>query len=160
MLNGVMLRHTGGKSRFRAVHVPFQDPPWVNNATYTDGVFTLVHGSVTDTVRIDGDRVTVSSSAGWQYDSGTPTSGVVTAVERDADPFAFRTEKPAPAARWVRINYGRKRRMIYRLEAVEGRRMLLTDDPGFSYDPDTQEARFLYHPHETLDGPLSWTVWR
>jgi len=159
LLNGVMLRHTGGPSRFRAVHVPFQDAPWVDKATCAGGVFTVVHGDVTDTVRIDGDRVSVSSSAGWKYDSGTPTSGVVAAVECEADAFAFRTEKPAPAARYVRIDFGGKRRMVYRLEAVEGHRMLLTDDPGFAYDPATQEARFRYHPHELLPGPLTWTVW-
>jgi len=158
LMNGVMLRHTGGASRFCAVHVPFEDTPWVS-AAYADGVFTATYDDVTDTLRLDGDRVRVASSAGWEYDSGEPMSGAVSAVERDDGAFAFHSEERVPDARLVRIDFGDKRQMVYRVRAVEGNRLLLADDPGFTYDPAAQEARFLYHPHEVLPGPLTWTVW-
>lgn len=48
---------------------------------------------------------------------------------------------------------------VEQVEFVDGARFVLSSDPGFEYDPDTAEARFLYHPHETLPGPITWTVW-
>jgi len=159
MLNGIMQRHTGGVSRFRAVHVPFKGAPWVDEATCEDDTFTVVYGDVTDTVRCTEDRVTVASSAGWEYDSGAAVSGTILSVERDGT-SRFLTDGPAPDAHLVRVDFGGKRRMMFRVASTEDKALVLAEDPGFAYDASADAARFLYHPHETLPGPLTWTAWQ
>ena len=160
LLNGIMQRHTGGASRFRAVHVPFISAPWVDDVKFENETFTVSCGDETHTVRWRDDGLTVTSTTGWQYDSGAPVSGTLTAVDRAEDAFAFRAGRAVPDARLVRIDFGGARSMVYRVEAVDGDRLLLPSDPGFAYDPETQQAKFLYHPRETLPGPLTWTVWQ
>ena len=160
LMNGIMQRHAGGVSRFCAVHVPFKRAPWIDEVRHENGTFSVTRGGITDTIRWDGDRVTVESSAGWEYDSGAPVSGAITAVEREGE-FAFVLDAALPGdTALVRLDFGGKRSMVYRVRSLEENRLLLPDDPGFAYDADARQARFLYHPHEVLPGPLAYTVWQ
>lgn len=157
-MNGLMLRHTGGRSRFAAVHVPFETEPWVASAHFNDNAFTVTHGAATETIRWDNDRLVVESSSGWRYDSGAPVQGSVAAVER-GDPYAIIADREVPHSRWIRLDFGDVRRMMYPVKSADGNRMLLQDDPGFAYDPVTGSSEFLYHPQERLPGPLTWVAW-
>jgi len=114
---------------------------------------------VIDTVQWTEDRVTVASSAGWEYDSGEAVTGTILSVERDGTP-RFLTDGPAPATHLVRVDFADQRRMVFRVEATEDNSFILAEDPGFAYDAGADAARFLYHPHETLPGPLTWTAWQ
>ena len=76
---GIMQRHTGGVSRFAAVHEPFGVAPWIDGVAFEDGRFTVQHDGHIETITWDGDRVTVASTAGWTYDSGTPQEGKLVA---------------------------------------------------------------------------------
>ncbi|MBN2307660.1 MAG: heparinase II/III family protein [Candidatus Hydrogenedentes bacterium] len=156
--NGVMQRHTGGRSAFVAVHVPFRSSPWIEQASVDGGAIRVAYGGVTDTIRWEGDRLTVASSAGWQYDSGVAVTGGVIALDRD-DGFALRVDGAVPDARLIRLDFGGMRSVVFRVKAVEEGRIVLENDPGFVYDSGDTEARFVYHPHEALAGPVTWAAW-
>ena len=159
LMNGIMQRHEAERSRFMAVHVPFEDTPWVDSVSFDNGVCTIRHGGIEATVTLQDARVHVASSEGWSYDSGEPVSGRMAAAERDGV-FALRVETTAPEVDFVRVDFGGTRQTIYRVTKVVGDRLVLEDDPGFTYDPSANKARFVYFPHETFDGPLTWTVWK
>ena len=153
-----MQRHAASASRFRAVPVPFQGAPWVDNVQYENEAFTVTFGKEIHKIRWNENGLSVTSSAGWEYRSGTPVMGALTAVERGRA-FAFRADRPVPDVRLVRLDFGGARRMFYRVQGTRDDRFLLDSDPGFTYDQATAEVRFLYHPHEVFPGPLTWTVW-
>ncbi len=158
-MHGIMQRHGGGASQFRAVHVPYQgDASWVKEVRFEEGAFHVTYGDVTDQIRWDGSHLVVESSAGWRYDSGKAVSGPIKAVERGKT-FAFQADRPLPKAGLVRLDFGSARSVVYRVKKTEGDRFVLDQDPGFSYDPATREAQFLGHPHEKIVGTLQWTVW-
>lgn len=158
LMNGVMQRHTGGASRFRAVHVPFSGEPWVTDVRNEGDAFVVTYGEVSDTIRWEEGTITVESSAGWRYDAGVPREGPLLAVDA-ANGFAFVTDGPAPDVQWLRVDFGRTRSMFYRVERAEGDRFVLPDDPGFTLTPDNGAAVFHYYPRETLEGPLRWRAW-
>ncbi|MCP4642685.1 MAG: hypothetical protein GY851_19725 [bacterium] len=158
LMNGVMVRHTGGKSRFQAVHVPFKGTAWVKNVVWDGDRATVALNDETHEISFDGDALRVVSSAGWSYERGTPVSGTLASVGREGG-FWFEATEAVPDARWVRIDFGGTRGMFYRVASVEGTRFLLEDDPGFAYQAGKGDAAFLYHPHDSLPGPITWTVW-
>ena len=69
-----MQRHSGGKSRFMAIHEPFRTEPWISSVEKDGDVlvvrYMLGDSLVEDRIRPDGGKVSVSSSAGWNYQSG------------------------------------------------------------------------------------------
>lgn len=162
LMHGIMQRHNGSESRFVAVHAPFAAEPWVTDVQVDGDAIHVVQGDVTDTVRWDATSLSVQSSAGWRYESGAPVSGNLAEVRRDGG-FAFVAADgalPPSGAQYVRLDFGGARKIVYNVAGVEGNAIVLADDPGFEYAPGATEARFLYHPHEVLPGPVSWTVWR
>ncbi|MDX9973640.1 MAG: heparinase II/III family protein, partial [FCB group bacterium] len=153
--HGILLRHAGPRSRYVAVHEPFATEPWVQSVTRDGNTLTVQHAGGTDTITLDADRATVTSTAGWTYDTGTPYSGALSGVQR-ADGFALIADKPLPDVPYVRIAFGDAKTLVYPVEKVEANRLLLKDDPGFEYADG--KARFLYFPQEEFDEPAMYTV--
>ena len=156
---GIMQRHTGGVSRFAAVHEPFGESPWIDAVAFAKGRFTVTHGGQTETIIREADRIMVTSTAGWTYDSGTPRGYRLMAVER-GDRFAFRTGCAPGPVRFACVNFGNGHSVGYRVKAVENDTLVLTGDPGFEYDPDTGIARYLYFPHGSYKGVPKVTAYR
>ena len=76
---------------------------------------------------------------------------MVGGVEREGR-FAFHTDLAPEPVRFVRVTFSNGHSIGYRVKAVENNTLVLTDDPGFEYDPDTRTARFLYFPHTNFEG--------
>ncbi|HOX39949.1 MAG TPA: heparinase II/III family protein [Candidatus Brocadiia bacterium] len=158
LMNGVMQRTTGGRSRFAALHVPFKSDEWIKGVSYSDGAFTVKREGGSETIRLSDEAVTIESSSGWRYDSGKRIDGIVMSVDRSSG-FAFVADCPVPAAKLVRLDFGGARLVFYRVAKCEGPRFTLLDDPGFEYENGGATAKFVYHPHEELPAPIKWTVW-
>ena len=158
LLNLIIERHASATSHFRAVHIPFRESPWVDEVRCENGTFTIQRGEWTDTIRWDDQRLTVASSEGWSYDSGEPITGPVVAVE-PGEEFAICTDRDLPKVKSVRLDFGDRRAIVYLVERVEGPRFILADDAGFTYDPGATCTQFVHHPHERIEGPLTWTIW-
>ncbi len=76
--SGIMQRHSGGASTFLTVHEPFRKKPWIQSVK-ADGETLVVKykldGSlIEDRISLADDKVTVSSSAGWKYQSREPSA--------------------------------------------------------------------------------------
>lgn len=155
--HGFMLRHTGGRSRFLAVHEPFSRRPTLDVEEQGHSALVVRYDGVEDTFRIEPERVRVTSSRGWTYDSGEPLSGAVTSVHRD-EGFALRLDRAVPSTTQVRLTFGGTRSTVYSVAAVDGERLNLADDPGFDYDPATGRTTFRSFPQEVFDGGLNYTV--
>lgn len=70
--HGFLVRHEGGQSRFAAVYAPFRGEPWIQTAEFSDGTFRVRYDGIEDMIVFGEDCVTVTSSAGWRYETGTP----------------------------------------------------------------------------------------
>jgi len=156
--HGLMLRHAGPRSRFVAVHEPFRGATWIEGVEWDGSTLRVQRGGVEDTIRLDHERVTVSSSEGWAYDSGTPYTGQVAALER-GETFVLRTDRPLPGVPFVRLTFEGGRSFLYRVKVVEGDRLILAEDPGFEFDAESKTTRFLYFPHDTFSGVPTYTVY-
>ncbi|HOZ48412.1 MAG TPA: heparinase II/III family protein [Candidatus Hydrogenedentes bacterium] len=156
LMNGIMQRHAGPDSRFIAVHEPFGDAPWLDSVSLDGGTLTVRHGDAEESIAWTDAGLEVTSSGGWRYSSGREVSGTVTGVDRHGR-FALVSDTVTPDVRYLRLDFGGKRQMVYPVDHAEGNAFVLADDPGFSVDGDT--ATFLFHPHETFVGPITWTAW-
>ncbi len=71
--NGLMQRHSGGKSRFMAIHEPFRTETWISSVHMEGDVLVVRYlpggPMVEDRIRLDDGEIRVSSSAGWDYRS-------------------------------------------------------------------------------------------
>src|SRR5690606_23681734 len=86
MRSGIMQRHSGGSSTFIAIHEPFRDNPWIESVKMEGEVmivrYKLKGAEIEDRITLNNNNeVTVSSSAGWKYQSGTPISGEVKSLD-------------------------------------------------------------------------------
>ncbi len=71
--NGLMQRHSGGKSTFVAVHEPFRQETWISSVK-KDGNELIIRytsaGRITeDRIVLNEGKIRVSSTAGWNYQS-------------------------------------------------------------------------------------------
>jgi hypothetical protein len=151
---GLMQRHAQGKSRFVALHEPFAGAPWIDDAQYANGAFTVTYGTTKDAISWDDNRIIVKSSAGWGYDSGAPITGAIQSLER-GDFFVLQADRDLPPIRYINLQFAGERRVIYPVQRVEKNRIVLADDPGFKYAPGNG-AEFLYFPQETFKGPITF----
>lgn len=159
LMDGFMLRHAGGTSRFLSVHVPWKTGEWVTGVTANAEELTVSRGDVHDVIRLDDDLITVASSEGWTYATGTPVTGTVQAIGDDAGEAVMVCDRDVPPAELVRLTSADARTLCLRVARTEGNRVVLAGDPGLTLDPASQSASMRYHPHDTLPGPLTWTVW-
>jgi Heparinase II/III-like protein len=156
---GIMVRHEGGTSRFAAVHEPFAGAePWIDAVRFEDGVFTVAYGDTKDIIAWDGDRVRVTSTAGWSYDSGELVHGIVEALEHEDGRPVLNLDKVLPPVTHILLDLGGKRRIAFPVASVEGTSLTLPYDPGFTYDPEKPETRFTAFPQETFEGELRYTA--
>lgn len=154
MMDGVMLRHSGEKSTFLAVHAPFRGSPVVESVGM-DGATVIVtsHGAAY-AVAWEENALSVRGPS-WEYNSGTPRSGTL----RATDGASLITDGAAPAASYIRLDFGGQRSIVYAVVETEGNRVTLEHHPGFELTEGGKKAQFMYFPGEELPGPVAWTAW-
>src|SRR5690606_37937460 len=71
--NGLMQRHSGGKSRFMAIHEPFRTATWICSVEKEGDVlvarYPLGDTMMEDRIPLNDGGIRLSSSAGWRYQS-------------------------------------------------------------------------------------------
>ena len=160
LMDGFMLRHTGGASRFVAVHAPFKTHEWVSGVTLNDGEVTVQRGTVQDSIVVNGEGIAVTSSEGWGYAMGEPVKGGVESIVEQAGEATIVCDREAPPAGIVRLEFGGARTMCLRTARIEGNRIVLAENPGFDFDAAAGRTSLRFHPRETIPGPITWTIWR
>jgi len=161
MSNGIMQRHPGGASTFIAVHEPFRDDPWIESVKMEGKAivvsYTLNGNKVQDRIALnDNNEVTVSSSAGWKYESGKAFSGEVKALDHKEGKWVLLLDKEAPQADYVRLDFSDGGTYYCPVAAVQGNRIELKDDPGFTLE--NGKVQFYTFPQDQHDGPLRYTL--
>jgi hypothetical protein len=160
MRSGIMLRHSGGKSSFVALHEPFSKATWIDKV-YQEGEeivlqYMLDGKTVTDRISASNNGIKVSSTAGWKYDSGKQEAGIITAFDRRAGKYRLQLDRAAPKVDYVRLDLPGGGTRYYRVVAVDGAWLQLQDDPGFTLEGD--KLRFQTFPHDEYQGILRYTV--
>ncbi|WP_276347624.1 heparinase II/III family protein [Daejeonella sp. JGW-45] len=160
MSNGLMQRHTGGTSSFIAIHEPFQQEPWIKSAEQ-DGNWYIVKyelngKQVEDRISINEKGITVTSGAGWNYNSGSQVSGDVLSFSNTGAP-KLQIDREVKPVKFVRIDISGGRTMVYQVKNVSGKLLELDEDPGFTLD-GTGALKLLTFPHTEFRGPVRYTV--
>ena len=161
--NGLMQRTTGGRSTFLAVHEPFRADPWIESVTKDGNAlvirYKLEDREVEDRVVLDKDgEIQVTSSAGWNYTSGTAVSGQVKALEAANGKWRLQLDRVAPNLKYVRLDLAGGVTKFYPVVSVNGTWLELAADPGFTIEPGTSKVRYHSFPKEQYDGPLRYTL--
>ncbi len=161
MSNGIMQRHSGGASTFIAVHEPFRKSPWIKSVQM-DGKLILVRyklngAEIEDHITLDDNDVTVTSSAGWNYQSGKALSGQVKTLENKDGKWILELDRQAPEVNYIRLDFSDGGTYHCPVESVHGSRLELKDDPGFSLDKNGK-VKFYTFPQDEHDGPLRYTL--
>ncbi len=162
MRNGIMQRHSGGSSTFLAVHEPFSNNPWIASVKMEGEVmivcYKLKGAAIEDRITLNnGDEITVSSSAGWKYQSGTPVSGEVKSLDKKGGNWSLELDKQVPEVNYIRLDFSGGQTYYCPVAATHGNRLELKDDPGFTLDKDGK-VRFYTFPHYQYDAPLRYTL--
>lgn len=162
MRSGIMLRHTGGKSSFVALHEPFATKSWIDKVSQkgTEIVveYRLDGKSVTDRIRMDEGSVTVRSTAGWAYSSGAQKTGSVLAYDHTDGKWRLQLDRNAPKVDFIRLDLPGGSTRYYKVAAVEGAWLQLQDDPGFTLDAGY--LKFYTFPHDEYRGALKYTLFQ
>jgi len=161
MSNGIMQRHSGGASTFIAVHEPFRDDPWIESVKMEGKAivvnYTLNGNKVEDRIALnDNNGVTVSSSAGWKYESGKAFSGEVKALDHKEGKWVLLLDKEAPEVHYVRLDFPDGGTYYCPVAAVHGNGLELKEDPGFTLE--NGKVQFYTFPQDQHDGPLRYTL--
>jgi hypothetical protein len=160
MRNGIMQRHNGGKSSFLSIHEPFTKDTWIDSV-YRRGdeiivKYKLNGKQVVDKINLSDSKVSVSSSTGWSYNSGTPRTGIVEGLDQAAGKWSLKLDQAVTKVAYVRLDFPGGDTHYYPVSAVEGRQLKLKDDPGFTM----KNGQIKYHtfPHTKYEGILRYTV--
>lgn len=162
-LNGLLQRHSGSASTFLAVHEPFTDNPWIESV-HNDGKALIIRyrlngKPVEDRLVLNNDgEVHVSSTAGWNYKSGTATSGQVKALETVNGKWRLQLDRDAPGVQYIRLDLSAGVTRYYPVKSVNGKWLDLVDDPGFTMEAGTGRVVFHSFPQEEYAGPLRYTL--
>jgi len=161
MSNGIMQRHPGGSSTFIAVHEPFRNAPWIESVKL-DGKAIIVRyklngNKVEDYITLNEEGVSVTSSAGWKYESGTMVSGEVKSLAHEGGKWSLLLDKEAPEVNYIRLDFPDGGTYYCHVTVVHGNRLELEDDPGFTLD-EKGKVRFYTFPQDQHDGPLRYTL--
>ena len=161
MHGGIMLRNSGKPSAFLTVHEPFRNEPWIESVRQ-DGETLVVRyklngSAVEDRINMHDEQITVSSSAGWKYNSGTSRSGKVEGIQSLGGQFTLRLDQDAPAVNYIRLDLADGETRYCQVASVQGKSVVLADDPGFRIEPD---GKVVFHtfPHDQYPGPLRYTL--
>lgn len=162
MHNGIMLRHSGKASSFVAVHEPFRNEPWIESVKNEGGSmvvrYKLNGAAVEDHISLNDAEITVSSSAGWKYSSGTAHSGKVERLDTANGKWRLQLDKEAPRVNYIRLDLADGETRYYPVAAVDGRWLELVDDPGFIIEANSGKIKFHTFPKDQHEGPLRYTL--
>jgi len=161
MSNGIMQRHSGGASTFIAVHEPFRNAPWIESIK-TEGKAIVVSyklngNKIEDRIMLNEENVSITSSAGWNYESGTKISGDVKALDNKEGKWSILLDKKSPEVNYIRLDFSDGGTYYCPVESVHGNRLELKDDPGFTLDKNGN-VQFYTFPQDQHDGPLRYTL--
>jgi hypothetical protein len=161
MHNGIMQRSSGKPSSFITVHEPFRNTTWIESVQKEGDVvvvrYKLNGTAVEDRIAIKDDEITVSSSAGWKYASGTAHSGKVESLQVVDGKYRLQLDKAAPGVNFVRLDRADGGTHYYPVTSVNGTSIELVDDPGFTMGTD---GKVVFHtfPKDQYEGGLKYTV--
>jgi hypothetical protein len=161
MSNGIMQRHSGGSSTFIAVHEPFRNAPWVESVKM-DGKIIIVRyqlngAKIVDSITLNDNEVSVTSSAGWKYESGTMVSGEIKSLVHKGGKWSLLLDKEAPNVNYVRLDFPDGGTYYCPVGTVHGNRLELKDDPGFTLD-EKGKVQFYTFPQDQHNGPLRYIL--
>jgi hypothetical protein len=161
MSNGIMQRHSGGSSTFIAVHEPFRNAPWIESVKMEGKTiivsYKLNGNKVEDRIILNEEEVSVTSSAGWNYESGKALSGQVKALDDKEGKWGLLLDKEVPEVNYVRLDFSDGGTYYCPVAAVHGNRLELKDDPGFTLDKKGN-VQFYTFPQDQHEGPLRYTL--
>ncbi len=159
--NGIMQRHIGGSSSFISIHEPFGEEPWIESVKNEKGQLIISYRlnglMVEDRISLKDDKVEVLSGAGWAYQSGTPRSGEVQALENKDGIFRLKLDRKANGINYIRLDLTGGGTRYYPASPVDGNWLQLEKDPGFTIDAGGN-VKFHTFPHDTYAGPLRYTL--
>ena len=159
--NGIMQRHSGESSTFIAVHEPFRNAPWIESVKMEGEAIVVSYrlngNEVEDHIVINEEGVSVRSSAGWKYASGTMVSGVVKALTHTGEMWRLVLDKKLPKTKYVRLDFSNGDTYYCHVAAVHNSTLELEDDPGFALD-EKGKVQFYTFPHHRYDGSLRYTL--
>lgn len=160
MHHGIMQRNSGKASSFIAIHEPFRNETWIESLQ-RDGNALVVRyklngAAVEDRITLTDGQITVNSSAGWKYNSGTPRSGKVESLQTVNGKFRLQLDKEVPNVKFIRIDLADGGTRYYPVTSVPGRSVELVDDPGFTL----ADGKVSFHtfPKDQHPGPLNYTL--
>ena len=161
MQSGIMVRNSGKASTFLALHEPFRNEPWIESVQ-NDGDALVVRyklngNAVEDRISIYEGQITVNSSAGWKYNSGTPRSGKVLGLQTAGGKYRLQLDNEAPKVNYIRLDLADGGTRYYPVSLVQGKVLELPDDPGFTMGAD---GKVVFHtfPKDQYSGPLRYTL--
>jgi hypothetical protein len=161
MSNGIMQRHSGGTSTFMAVHEPFRGAPWIESVKMNGKIIIVLYRlnelEVEDHITLNDNEVTVTSSAGWNYESGTAISGQVKALDNKKGKWRLVLDKEVPKVNYVRLDFSDGGTYYCPVAAVHENGLELEDDPGFTLD-ENGKVQFYTFPQNQYGGPLRYTL--
>jgi hypothetical protein len=160
--SGIMQRHSGGATTFKAVHEPFRKDPWIRSVSMNGNTLTVSYTMdgtpVEDKVTLTEGEVTVTSSAGWTYNMGKALSGKVEALETGGGKWQLLLDRKMPDVKYIRLDIPDGGTRYYKVAEVSGKRIRLSDDPGFTMETGTGRIKFHTFPGDQYTGPLRYTV--
>ncbi len=158
--SGIMLRNSGKPSTFLSVHEPFRNQPWIESVQHLgDAViikYKLNGAEVEDRITLKEGEIAVSSSAGWNYNSGTAQKGKVESLQTAGGKYLLELDKEAPKVNFVRLDMPDGGTRYYPVASVNGKSLELVDDPGFTMN--SGKVSFHTFPQEQFNGPLNYTL--
>ena len=160
MSNGIMQRHSGGSSTFIAVHEPFKNAPWIESVKMEGKAIVVSYklngDKVEDRITLNEEEVSVTSSAGWRYESGKALTGQVKALDNKEGKWSLLLDKEVPEVNYVRLDFSDGGTYYCPVESVHGNRLELKDDPGFTLE--NGKVQFYTFPQDQHDAPLRYTL--
>lgn len=108
-------------------------------------------------ITLDDNDVTVTSSAGWSYQSGKALSGRVKTLDNKDGKWILELDRQAPEVNYIRLDFSDGGTYYLPVAAVHDNRLELKDDPGFTLD-EKGKVQFYTFPQDEHDGPLRYTL--
>ena len=158
---GIMQRHTGNKSSFVAIHEPFQSKPWIKSIR-ADGDSYLIDyelngKNIQDRISLNGNEISLISSAGWNYAKGRAKSGILKGTENSGGKHNLELDYAHPDVNHIRLDFPDGSSLYFSARNISGNVVQLDNDPGFSMDNDGK-TRFYTFPHSEYSEPVRYTV--
>lgn len=161
MRNGIMQRHSGSASVFIAVHEPFRKTPWIESVKMKGPRLVITYRlngkPVQDQIHLDTSEIRIVSSAGWNYTSGTESKGTVQSMNHEGGQWSLLLDRKVPRVNYIRLDLPDGGTYYGAVAAVDGNRLTLKDDPGFTFDKNDR-VRFYTFPQHRQEGKLHYTL--